>query len=244
MGVEDNTFQITDLNDNTSFFEWATKTNSEIIEKLNLLRVYDGISGDGINVVVGITSDGVGSDNTGISSGDIFVELSGDVSKGMTFNDVTINGLLTYDFTISFTGVNTVSASVTGATADYVAGQVVRFDGDTRGLTLAKADSPTGAEVFGIVNGETGDNTISVATHGIVNIPSGGLEPGCVHFLDPSTAGGLTKTEPNVLGQVSKPILIATSETQGVLYNFRGQLLQGTGGTGAAQADNNAFFLT
>ncbi len=246
MGVEDNTFQITDLNDNTSFFEWATKTNSEIIQKLNLLRVYDGISGDGINVVVGVTSDGVGSDNTGVSSGDLFVELSGNVSKGMTFNDVTINGLLNYDFTKSFTGVNTVSSSVTGASADYVNGQVVRFvvEGDYRGLTLAKADSPSGAEVFGIVNGETGDNTISVATHGIVNIPSGGLEPGCVHFLDPSTAGGLTKTEPNVLGQVSKPILIATSETQGVLYNFRGQLLQGTGGTGAAQGDNNSFFLT
>ena len=223
----------------------GNKNNSEIIEKLNLLRVYDGISGDGINVVVGVTSDGVGSDNTGVSSGDLFVELSGNVSKGMTFNDVTINGLLNYDFTKSFTGVNTVSSSVTGASADYVNGQVVRFvvEGDYRGLTLAKADSPTGAEVFGIVNGETGDNTISVATHGIVNIPSGGLEPGCVHFLDPSTAGGLTKTEPNVLGQVSKPILIATSETQGVLYNFRGQLLQGTGGTGAAQGDNNSFFL-
>ncbi len=246
MGVEDNTFQIEDLNDNTSFFEWATKTNSEIIAKHNLLRVYDGISGDGINVIVGVTSDGVGSDNTGISSGDIFVELSGNVNKGMTFNDVTINGLLSYDFAKSFTGVNTVSASVTGATADYVAGQVVRFvvDGGYRGLTLAKADSPSGAEVLGIVNGETGENSISVATHGIVNIPTGGLEPGCVHFLDSSTAGGLTANEPNVLGQVSKPVLVATSETQGVVYNFRGQLLQGTGGTGSSQADNNAFFLT
>ena len=112
MGVEDNQFQISDLANNTSFFDWASKTNTEIIAKLNRLKVYDGISGDGINVIVGATTDNVGNPSTGISSGDIFVELSGSVSKGMTFNDVTINGLLNYDFTKNFTGVPLISMTL------------------------------------------------------------------------------------------------------------------------------------
>ena len=85
MGVDDNQFQISDLTNNTSFFDWASKTNTEIINKLNRLKVYDGISGDGINLVVGATaSTSVGSPAKSIDSGDLFVELSGSVSKGMT----------------------------------------------------------------------------------------------------------------------------------------------------------------
>ena len=252
MGVEDNRFQIEDLTENTSFFDWAQKTNSEIIEKLNLLKVYDGISGDGINVFVGVTND----TSRGVSSGDMLVEVSDLIQKGVTFaDDVTISGVLNYDFSKSFSGVPTVSHSATGATGGpgegIEVGTVVRYDADLfgsglGGLTYAKADSPTNAEVFGIALGETGDDRVSVATHGIVNITGADytLTPGCVHFLDPTEKGRLTASEPQVLGQVSKPVLLATSEVGGLLLNFRGQLLQGTGGTGASNADNNAFFIT
>ena len=41
MGVEDNQFQISNLNSNTSFFDWYTKTNNELIAKLNKLKLYD-----------------------------------------------------------------------------------------------------------------------------------------------------------------------------------------------------------
>ena len=35
MGVEDNKYQIPNLDSNTSFFDWYTKENDEIISKLN-----------------------------------------------------------------------------------------------------------------------------------------------------------------------------------------------------------------
>ena len=249
MGVEDNNFQIEDLTSNTSFFEWATKTNTDIIGKLNRLKIYDGISGDGINVVVGNTADEVGFTPTGVSAGDILVELSGSVSKGMTFNDVTINGVLNYDFSGAFAGVKTVSLGMSGNNAGITAGDILRYDADLNGVTLAQADSATNAEVFGIAIGERGTNEISVVTHGFVDIggineANGGLSAGCVHFLDPLNPGRLTNQEPNVIGQVSKPVFIASGPTGGVFNNFRGQLLSGTGGTGESNADNNAFFLT
>ena len=249
MGVEDNNFQIEELTSNTSFFEWASKTNTDIIGKLNRLKVYDGISGDGINVVVGVTSDSAGFTPTGVSAGDILVELSGNVSKGMTFNDVSINGTLTYDFSAAFAGVKTVSLGISGHNTGITGGDIVRYEESIGGVTLAKADSATNAEVLGIVLGERGTNEISVATHGFVDLggfneSNGGLSAGCIHFLDPLNPGRLTKDEPNVIGQVSKPVFLATSSTGGVFYNYRGQLLAGTGGTGDTNADNNAFFLT
>ncbi len=259
MGIEDNKFQIDDIADTTTFFDWASKTNTEIIGKLNRLFVYDGISGDGINVVVGTTGATLESGSSiSITAGDMFVELSGEVDKGMTFNgDVTINGLLTYDFAKSFAGVPLISVSVTGPTLDLNVGDVVRFgenlpvtpniEGSSTydGVTLAKADSATSAEVFGIVSGVTGDASVEVTISGEVTINSDrGLTVGCVHFLSPDVAGRLTKDEPTILGQVSKPVLIATGASSGVLYNFRGQQLTATGGTGAFQGDNNAFFIT
>ena len=249
MGVEDNNFQIEELTSNTSFFEWASKTNTDIIGKLNRLKVYDGISGDGINVVVGVTSDSAGFTPTGVSAGYILVELSGNVSKGMTFNDVSINGTLNYDFSAAFAGVKTVSLGISGHNTGITGGDIVRYEESIGGVTLAKADSATNSEVLGIVLGERGTNEISVATHGFVDLggfneSNGGLSAGCIHFLDPLNPGRLTKDEPNVIGQVSKPVFLATSSTGGVFYNYRGQLLAGTGGTGDTNADNNAFFLT
>ena len=249
MGVEDNTFQIDDLTSNTSFFEWATKTNTDIIGKLNRMRIYDGISGDGINVVVGITADEVGFTPTGVSAGDILVELSGSVTKGMTFNDVTVNGVLNYDFSGAFAGVKTVSFGISGDNSGITGGDLVRYDADIGGVTLARADTATNAEVIGIAIGERGTNDISVVTHGVIDLGginelNGGLSAGCVHFLDPLNPGRLTSQEPNVIGQVSKPVFLATGSTGGIFNNYRGQLLAGTGGTGESNADNNAFFLT
>lgn len=255
MGVEDNKFQIDDLTDTTSFFGWASKTNTEIIAKLNRMSVYDGLSGDGINVVVGLTGDttvGSGTSHS-ISPGDLFVELSGTVAKGMTFNDdVTINGVLNYDFSQSFSGVPLITVPVKGATSGLSQGDVVRFAenlqdtnlGTFNGVTLAKADSATSAEVFGIVNGVSGNDEVEVIVSGEFNYPSGGLDIGCVQFLSASSAGDLSSTEPNIIGQVSKPVAIATAANKGVLYNFRGQQLTATGGTGASQGDNNSFFIT
>ena len=91
MPVSDNEHQITEITENQVFLDWLNTTNTDIISKLNLSKVFDGASGDGISVSVGTTS-GTGT------SGIMLVEMSGNVTKGITFSDVTINGSLNYDF--------------------------------------------------------------------------------------------------------------------------------------------------
>ena len=51
MGVEDTSYQIPDLNANTTFYDWVVKENDEIIEKLNLLKVYGVAGSTGIDIV-------------------------------------------------------------------------------------------------------------------------------------------------------------------------------------------------
>jgi hypothetical protein len=48
------------------------------------------------------------------------------------------------------------------------------------------------------------------------------LTPGRVYYLSQSVAGALSLTEPTAVGTVSKPLVIATSATTGVMFNFRG----------------------
>ena len=73
MGVEDNKFDISELTASQTFLEWFNKTNDEIITKLNTLEVFDGASGDGIDVSVGTT---LGSGTAGI----MLVQMSGNVT--------------------------------------------------------------------------------------------------------------------------------------------------------------------
>lgn len=108
---------------------------------------------------------------------------------------------------------------------------VVRFNGTD--YVKAKADSGVDAEVVGIVSAVADANNFTLQVGGRVTGLSG-LSAGAVYFLDPSTAGALTTTEPSTLTQVSKPILIALSTTSGLLFNFRGEVLAeaGVGPTG------------
>ena len=93
MGVETNTFQIPDLVLSDTFHEWFTVTNSSIIEKLNLMQVYDLgatlISGQGSVIGDGISA---GVD----SSGSLFIEVGSTIDKDITFNgNITVNGSTT-----------------------------------------------------------------------------------------------------------------------------------------------------
>ena len=113
--VNDNQHQIQPLTDNTSFFAWASKENNEVIAKLNLLKVYDGLSGDGINVVVGVTGS---LDNPDVDSGMMKIIMSDSIPKGITFqDDVTINGLVHYDFGKSETSATKIR--IHGSKDDY-----------------------------------------------------------------------------------------------------------------------------
>lgn len=93
MGVETNTYQIPDLVLSDTFHEWFTVTNNSIIEKLNLMQVYDlgavTISGQGTVVGDGISA---GVD----SSGSLFIEVGSTIDKDVTFNgNITVNGSTT-----------------------------------------------------------------------------------------------------------------------------------------------------
>jgi hypothetical protein len=239
MGVDDNKFQITDLSDSQTFLEWFNKTNDEVINKLNLLEVYGATGADGISASVGTSLAGYGS-------GILEVEMSGNVSKGISFQDITVHGALNYSFS------NSEIKSVTqfsGSTSGFSFGQVVRAsyigtadgfpNGNTLGITFARAANSTQAEAIGIVSSVQGDpGTVNVVTNGritgnFVPIVGATLSAGCVYFLDPTTYGGLTTIEPNISGQVSKPVLIGLTGDTGLVINYRGQELGFSGGTGS-----------
>ena len=229
MGVEDNQFQINTLSESQTFLEWFDKTNDELIEKLNLLKVFDGASGDGIDVSVGTT---LGTGTAGV----MLVQLSGNVTKGITFQDITVNGALNY----SFDGAEIKAVTqFSGITAGFTFGNVVRVDdGNTLGLTLARAFNSVQAEAIGLVGSISGSN-INVITHGKIqgdftDVAGGTLSPGCVYFLDPNNYGKITVTEPSNTGNVSKPVLVGITGDTGLVLNYRGQELGFSGGTGSS----------
>ncbi|HBX65792.1 MAG TPA: hypothetical protein DEG32_06435, partial [Balneolaceae bacterium] len=91
MAFRDNEKQINNLTSSNNFLDWYNKFNDEVIAKLNMQKVFTGASGDGIDVFVGTTLGTAGGD---ITAGDMLVSLSGNVTKGITFNNVTVNGIL------------------------------------------------------------------------------------------------------------------------------------------------------
>lgn len=119
-------------------------------------------------------------------------------------------------------GVNIAQAS-----HGFVAGDVVKYTGGA--YAKATADSEANAEVVGIVSVDIDTNNFTLVTQGIINGLSG-LTANTVYFLDPVTAGAITATEPSTLGQVVKPLLMATSTTAGIFNNMRGKLIQSAGG--------------
>ena len=230
----DNDQTINNLSTSDTFYTWHNKFNDEIIAKLNEVKVYTGLSGDGISV--GVNSP----------SGELEVELSGNVTKGITFQDVTINGALNYSFTDTESNAGAkfyVDATSTG-TAGFTTGMAVRCviaeGSDQIGITLARSFNADEAEAIGLVS-SVGANYVTVVTSGKITgsfvdatDTGSGLTSGCVYFLDPSNNGKITLTEPSSTGLVSKPILVGITGDSGIVVNYRGQQLGLTGASGAA----------
>jgi len=103
----------------------------------------------------------------------------------------------------------------------FILGDVIRFDAGT--WYKAQADSAQNAEVFGIVQLVNG-NSFDVVFEGKITGLSG-LTIGVVYFLSPTTAGVITTIEPSNIGEISKPILIATSTTTGNILRYRGIII-------------------
>jgi len=79
-GPQYNTYNLPEVALGDTFHEWRAKTNDDIIGKLNHLKIYSAVSGDGISADV---------DTAGV----LTVDLSDHITKGITFSgDVTFSG--------------------------------------------------------------------------------------------------------------------------------------------------------
>lgn len=112
--------------------------------------------------------------------------------------------------------------------------------------TLAIASAAASAEVAGFIYAVLDANTLRISTSGQcptvgANFLDGGgsLVAGEVYFLSPTTAGKVTATEPTVIGQISKPLGIATSTTSFQFFNFRGAVVGGANARTQISLSNN-----
>jgi hypothetical protein len=226
---------ISTLGITASFYDWYNQYNTSVLTKLNLAQIARPLAGDGITF-------------TSSSNGGYTFDLSGTVSKNMVFNgDVTINGLASF----ANTQLSGLAIGVSGnfISAGVTAGKVVRVT-DTGGLTLAIASNATDSEVLGIaLTVDTTKTVVALAgkISGSVisnNLVSGGFSAGCVYFLDPSVAGGVTKIEPTLLGQVSKPMLLGLSGSEASILPYRGQYINGICGASGELTFNSTLYVT
>lgn len=123
--------------------------------------------------------------------------------------------------------------TITQAGHGLAAKDVVRFDGAD--YVKAQADSVANAEVVGVVERVDGDDFILVRNGGLLRGVTG-LTAGTVYFLSAATAGLLTTTEPVADGQVSKPVLLGLTTINGLVFNYRGVLID-TGDDGTLVTD-------
>ena len=105
----------------------------------------------------------------------------------------------------------------------FAPGQAVRHDGTL--YVLAQADTAGHAEVVGIVE-SVNDDDFTIVECGRMVIPGQSYAPGSVYFLSAETPGGVTTVEPSVIGQISKPVFIATGAIAGVVVQYRGVVIQ------------------
>ena len=170
---DDNLYQIPHLQGNDTFYDWVNAYNTLAVNKLNNIKIYDGLSGDGIVFTLGTTAsnDPVGGDTAGsdLVAGTFRCDIAEVINRGITFaGDVSINGTLNYDINrLELPSVTSRVHPVGGYTATrdgFTLGQAVRvedyghqFGGGTgtANYYLARADNAPYAEVFGVVSGVT-----------------------------------------------------------------------------------------
>ena len=132
-GPQFNTYEIADVSLGDTFQEWRRITNEDIIDKLNRLKLYTGISGDGISVGV----------NT---AGEFEIEHSGHVLKGVTFgSDVTVLGQMTtlYSNNVTVADYNLVLGGTNEDGLNGVCGDSGILQSGGGGIVIARTDGPS-----------------------------------------------------------------------------------------------------
>ena len=224
---------IGDLGGTASFFDWWTKENTEIIEKLNLLKVFGLSAGSGI----GVTSNST----TGVWT----ISFGG---SGPITTDITFSGKINFDGPTILPNVSYKITGVTSGTPGFTFGTPVYYDSAV-GYTASKANSQQGGEMIGLITQRTESYSTVTVTGKIdgdfQDVLGGGgatLSAGCVYFISDSSTGRITTTEPTTSGSVSKPALYAIGATSGVVLSYRGNYLDSSGISGAS--GGNRFYIS
>jgi len=115
---------------------------------------------------------------------------------------------------------------VAQAAHSLAVGDVVKCTGANT-YAKAQADSAANAEVAGIVSVVTDAANFTLLMGGYwahANVPA--VAAGTVVFLSPTSAGGMTSTEPSTAGQVSKPLgIVVENAAKMLVFNMRGVVL-------------------
>ncbi len=120
-------------------------------------------------------------------------------------------------------GGTAVTQSIAVANS-FTLGQVVYYGGGA--YTLAQSNtSGAASEALGIVSA-TGNPFTLTTGYGSYVTGLSGLVAETLYYLDPAVAGGMTATEPNGVGQVSKPVFYALTTTTGYFVPMRGEIIQ------------------
>lgn len=133
----------------------------------------------------------------------------------------------------------------------FIIGDVLYFDGTN--YVKAKADAANTAEVVGIVSEVVDTDNFVATTAGYVesglelDVDGDPLVAGSVYFLSAGTAGGLTLNEPNVVGQVSRPVLLVSAartaegaaDAKGFVLPYRGVVVGGSNARTSLSLNNN-----
>jgi hypothetical protein len=226
----DKDYIINDLNSTSTFYDWFIKENTEIIEKLNMLKVFDiqGVNG----ITAPVATNGVAS-----------IGLSGKVDDGISFN-----GPAYFNGFAAIPNIAVKVPQINSTVGGFTFGTPVRVYYDTDTSTVkyegARANDQDQAEVMGVVSeitpsygyvtllGKIDGDFSAVNTRGI------GLTAGWVYFLDPGITGNITDIEPILVGQTSKPVIMGLTGNSGLVLQMRGSYNAGISG------NNYATFAT
>ncbi len=126
-----------------------------------------------------------------------------------------------------------ISKTYTQTTHSFIVGDVIGFDGSDfvkMDSTLATTVEPLGIVSISDWNGVSGANTSftltfagNINTTGIVDYTGGTLQLGGVYYLATSGyVGKLSKYAPAIITDISKPMLVVTSNTTGIVLQYRG----------------------
>jgi hypothetical protein len=112
--------------------------------------------------------------------------------------------------------------SITQVLHGFAVGDAIYFTGSA--WAKAKSDANTTLGI-GLVSVVPDADHFTVIFAGLISVLSG-KTAGQFYFVDPSTAGALTVTEPVSTSQYSNPILLALSTTTGIVLPWRPSAIQ------------------